>query len=122
MARILVVDDEEKIRKIYTKLLLSEQHDVLEAADAVDAARLLIEDRKIDLILLDINLPVSDGGILYRMIRMLDPRIKVIVTSAYPLQDQKNRIERADDYYDKSQGIRVLSEKIKNQLESPSLA
>ncbi len=116
ISKILIVDDEPKIRQIYKKLLLLEKYEVLEAEDARMASRFLIEDKSIDLVLLDINMPVVDGGILYRMIRMLDPKIKVLVTSAYPIQDQKNKIERADDYYDKSQGTYLLLEKIRRLL------
>lgn len=121
MPKILVVDDERKIRQIYGKLLALEHYEVLEAEGCAAAARLLIEDQDIQLVLLDINMPVLDGGVLYRMIRMLDAKVKVIVTSAYPLQDQRARIERADDYYDKTQGTRVLIEKVRRVLsEKPA--
>ena len=121
MSKVLIVDDEAKIRQIYRKLLLLEHHEVLEAEDCSSAARLLIEDKGIQLVLLDINMPVLDGGVLYRMIRMLDPKVGVIVTSAYPLQDQKNRIERADDYFDKSQSILLLIQKVKQVLSEKAL-
>ena len=123
MPKILIVDDELKIRQIYKKLLLIEHYQVLEAEDCAAAAQFLIDDQDIELVLLDINMPELDGGVLYRLIRMLDPKVKVIVTSAYPLQDQKNRIERADDYFDKSQSILILIQKVKQVLsEKPSHA
>ena len=123
MSKILIVDDELKIRQIYKKLLLFERYQVLEAEDCATAAQFLIDNKDIELVLLDINMPVLDGGVLYRMVRMLDPKVKVIVTSAYPLQDQKNRIERADDYFDKSQSILILVQKVKQVLsEKPSHA
>jgi CheY-like chemotaxis protein len=116
MAKVLVVDDEPKIRRIYKRLLLHEKYKVLEAEDAKAASRFLVKDKDIHLVLLDVNMPVVDGGILYRMIRMLNPKIKVLVTSAYPIQDQKNKIDGADDYYEKSQGADLLLEKIKHLL------
>lgn len=116
MDRILVVDDETKIRQIYKKLLVLENYEVVEAEDCSSAARKLVDDKNIQLVLLDINMPVLDGGVLYRMIRMLDPGVKVIVTSAYPMHDQKAIIEQADDYYDKSQGTHLLLQKIKQAL------
>ena len=123
MSKILIVDDELKIRQIYKKLLLLEHYQVLEAEDCATAAQFLIDNKNIELVLLDINMPTLDGGVLYRMIRMLDPRVKVIVTSAYPLPDQKNRIERADDYFEKSQSILILVQKVKQALsEKPSHA
>ena len=117
MSKILIVDDEKKIREIYRKLLEFEKYEVLEAADATAASKLLIGDEDIRLILLDINMPQINGGTLYRMIRILDPKTRVIVTSAYPLEDQKQMIARADDYYDKSQGMDILLDKIKKLFE-----
>ena len=116
MSKILIVDDEMKIRQIYKKVLALEHYEMLEAEDCAAAAQFLIDNKDIQLVLLDINMPVLDGGVLYRMIRMLDPSVKVIVTSAYPLQDQKNRIERADDYFDKSQSILILVQKVNQAL------
>ena len=46
------------------------------------------------------------------------PKIKVIVTSAYPLDDQKRLIVKADDYFDKSHGTELLLAKIKNLLST----
>lgn len=117
-SKILIVDDEPKIRQMYKKLLLTEKYEVLVAEDARIASRLLIEDKTIHLVLLDINMPTVDGGILYRMIRKLDSKIKILVTSAYSLQDQRKKIAHADDYYEKSQSIDSLLQKIKHLLGS----
>lgn len=116
MPKILIVEDEQRIRQIYRKLLTLEHYQVVEAEDSKTACRILLQDKDIQLILLDINLPVVDGGILYRMIRMMDPSVKVLVTSAYPIQDQKDKICRADDYYDKSQGTELLIKKVKSLI------
>ena len=113
MSKILIVDDEKKIREIYGKLLALEGYTVVEAEDVQTAARFLVHDESIKLVLLDINIPQVDWGILYRLIRMLDAKIRVIVTSAYPMEDQKQKIVKADDYYEKSQGMDLLLEKVK---------
>ena len=116
MTKILIVDDESKIRQLFKKFLSNEDYEILEAKDCTIAAQLLIDNKDIQLILLDINMPLLDGGVLYRMTRMLDPKVKVIVTSVYPLQDQKKRIDRADDYFDKSQSMQILVQKVKRVL------
>ena len=113
MPKILIVDDEKKVRDIYHKLLAFEKYQVLEAEDVPSATKLLVDDADIRLVLLDINIPQVDGGILFRLIRMLDEKIKVIVTSAYTLDDQKKIIVKADDYYDKTQGMDLLLEKVR---------
>src|SRR5688572_23100418 len=100
--KIMIVDDDKKIRNLYRKLLLLEQYNVLEAENSHAATRLLMKEQDVSLVLLDINMPLFDGSVLYNLLRRFDRRIKVIVTSAYPLEDQKNRIREADDYYDKS--------------------
>ena len=117
MRKILIVDDENKIRSLYKRLLLSEHYDVVEAPDSQSATRLLLNQPDITLVLLDINMPEIDGTVLYQLIRRLDHHTKVIVTSAYPLQDQRRLVFRADDYYDKSQGTDVLLEKVKGVLQ-----
>ena len=118
MDTILVVDDEKKVRSLYKKLLTVEHFEVLEAEDSRSAAKLLLAQPDISLVLLDLNLPEIDGSVLYELIRRIDARTKVIVTSAYPLHDQKKLVVNADDYYDKSQGMDVLLSKIKNTLEA----
>lgn len=120
MHKIMIVDDDKKIRNLYRKLLMLEQYEVLEAENSHAATRLLMKEPDVELVLLDINMPLFDGSVLYNLLRRFDRRIKVIVTSAYPLEDQKNRIREADDYYDKSQGTEVLLVKIKSALnEAP---
>jgi two-component system, OmpR family, response regulator ResD len=115
--KILIVDDDKRIRSLYKKLLALENYPVLEADSSHAATRLLMKEPDVALVLLDINMPVFDGSVLYNLLRRFDSSIKIIVTSAYPLEDQKTRIQEADDYYDKSQGTEVLVEKIRHTLK-----
>lgn len=116
MKKILVVDDERKIRAIYTKLLIMEGFEVVEASNADDANEIL-KKNEIDLVLLDIKMPGIDGGILYEIIQSFHRKIKVIVASVYPLIEQRQFVKDASDYYDKSQGTEILLAKIKNALD-----
>ena len=65
MAKLLVVDDEVGIRELLSEILEDEGHDVLTAEDA-GKARKLIEENPLDLILLDIWMPDTDGVTLLR--------------------------------------------------------
>ncbi|MBI4432477.1 MAG: response regulator [Candidatus Omnitrophica bacterium] len=117
MARtVLVVDDERKIRDTYNRLLTSEGFKVLEAENGEQASLMLIEPVKIDLILLDIRMPVVSGPALFDVIKVCRPESKVIVTSVFPLEDQKRVIDRAEGYHDKAEGTQTLLSKIKNVL------
>ena len=116
--KILIADDEAKIRQIYRELLMTEGYEVLEAENG-DIADLLLENEGINLVLLDINMPVVNGPGLYDLLRLYDPRIKVIVTSVYPLDDQKKLICKADDYFDKSQSVGLLLSRVNHLLNTP---
>lgn len=116
MKKILIVDDEEKIRKIYRDLLIDEGYYVIEASNANIANETLLRE-DIDLILLDIKMPKIDGGIMYDVIRMFHRKCKVIVTSVYPLDEQRRAIPEAESYHDKSQGSEALLAKVRSLLE-----
>ena len=60
-AKILVVDDEENIRKSLKMILEYEGYSFLEAADGEEALEILEETMGLDLVLLDIKLPGRDG-------------------------------------------------------------
>lgn len=115
MKKILIVEDDQKIREIYAKFLISEEYSVIEASNAVDAYEILKKEN-IDLVLLDIKMPEINGSIMYEVLRLFHRDIKVIVSSVYPLYEQKEIISGAFDYHDKSQGIDVLLGKINNAL------
>lgn len=116
MKKILVVDDEEKITRIYKRLLAPEGYEVFEAQDSHRATNLLITQGDMSLVLLDISMPRIDGAAFYEIAKQYNPEIKVIVTSVYPLEEQKRLIIRADDYYDKSQAVRILLSKVGRAL------
>ncbi|MBF0571113.1 MAG: response regulator [Candidatus Omnitrophica bacterium] len=101
--RVLVVDDEVKIRGTYRQILLSMGFDVETASNAVEAQGLLVRS-KFDLVLLDINMAEVDGTILFEVMKMFHKDIKVIVSSVYPIDEQKEKIRGAQGYFDKSEG------------------
>lgn len=116
MKKILVIDDEEKVRRIYSRLLTIEGFEVIEAQDA-DCANNILKKDDIDLVLLDIKMPIVDGSMLYEIMQLFHKKVKVIVASVYPLDEQKRIIRGATDYYDKSEGIDLLLTKVKRVLK-----
>ncbi|MDD5652896.1 MAG: response regulator [Candidatus Omnitrophica bacterium] len=112
MTRILIVEDEEKVRRMYNAMLKNEGFVVLEAPDAIQASYILNRE-PVDIMLLDIKMPQVYGSMFYDMMQRSYKNIKVIVASVYPVDEQKEMIKGAADYYDKSQGLDLLLEKIK---------
>jgi DNA-binding response OmpR family regulator len=115
MKTILVVDDNDRIRSIYKKVLSKEGFRVLESSSADEANDIFLV-YKVDLILLDINMPSVDGMVFHLVTQMFHPDVKVIVASVYPVEDQKLMIKGAVDYFDKSEGLKALIHKVKSTL------
>ncbi|NOY69384.1 MAG: response regulator [Deltaproteobacteria bacterium] len=117
MKTILVIDDEEKIRSVYATILKREGYLALEANSALEANALMLQ-HAVDLVLLDINMAEVDGTVFYEIIRTFHQRTKVIVASVYPLDDQKHLVEAAHDYYDKSDSLKLLLQKVSTVLNT----
>lgn len=118
MRKILVVDDQSRIRDIYRNLFTNEGFGVVEAADAA-AANEIIKKQNPDLILLDLKMPQVGGQTLYEVIRLFHKhKAKIVISSVYPLPDQQQMVPGADDYYDKSEGVDILLNKVKSVLNN----
>lgn len=78
--RILVVEDEDKLRRVIQLQLESEGHEVLTAGSAEAA---LAQTDPLDLVLTDLKLPGLDGLTLLDRLRESQPRLPVIVMTAF---------------------------------------
>ena len=116
MPKILIAEDEKTIREVYRRYLAREGFTVVEAADGEEASLQLLQHNDLDVVLLDVRMPVVDGATLYDLVRLRHPQAKVIVASVYPLDEQKNYVRDADDYFDKAQGPNALLSKIRSVL------
>ena len=115
MKSILVVDDEKPMRRIYKEALEMEGYTVLEAEDAIQANEVL-KKASPDIVLLDLVLPGVDGSTMYDVISMFHKRVKVIVNSVFPVEEQKNYVTGAAGYNDKGEGVEVLIHMIRDLL------
>ena len=118
MKTILIIDDEKRIREIYKRIFNSTCRSVctvFEASNAGEATEHLVTE-KIDLIVLDLRMPVIDGPVIYKLIKESNPNVKIIIASVFPVEEQKRMIPFADDYYDKSGGTFRFLEKVTTAL------
>ena len=81
-ARILVVDDEEKIREMLQRGLTRAMYDCVTAQSARQAAKLL-EQEHFDLVLLDINMPVKSGMDYLPEVTVQFPDVAVVMLTGY---------------------------------------
>ncbi|RJP90894.1 MAG: response regulator [Desulfobacteraceae bacterium] len=120
MKTILIVDDEERIRSLYGRLMEKEGYQVFLANNAELAHEILLA-HSIDLVLLDINLTDTvDGAVLHDVMEAFFKKTLVLVASVYPVVEQKKRIKGAAGYYDKSEGIQGLIGQVRSLLKRPS--
>lgn len=80
MAKLLIVDDEEKIRFVVKEYAQFSGHEVAEAADGAEAVT-LCKDNKFDLLVMDIMMPKVDGFTAVKQIRK-SSSVPVIMLSA----------------------------------------
>jgi len=119
--RILVIDDETHILDAYRRVFSKDGFDVLTASNAVRANELLVRER-IDIVLLDINMPEVDGAVFFELVRTFHKNIKVVISSVYPIDEQKEMVKDADAYFDKSDGKDVLRRIVASFFDSCCLA
>jgi len=80
--RILLVEDDESLRKVYAYHLAREGYAVEEASEGLGALRLL-ERRSVDVVLTDVRMPGMDGRDLLKALRERHPDLPVVVLTAY---------------------------------------
>jgi DNA-binding NtrC family response regulator len=80
MARIIVIDDQEPIRRIVRRALEQEGHEVLDASEG-EMGMQLLERHTADVVITDIFMPGQDGILTLRQVRKKFPAVKVIVIS-----------------------------------------
>ncbi|MBO4997874.1 MAG: response regulator transcription factor [Lachnospira sp.] len=79
--KVLVVDDESRMRKLVKDFLVKKDFEVLEAADGQEAVDIFFADKDIDLIILDVMMPKMDGWQVCKEIRQYS-KVPIIMLTA----------------------------------------
>ena len=79
--KILVVDDEPRMRKLVKDFLSAKGYEVLEAADGEEAVERFMGDREIALLILDVMMPKMDGWEVVKAVRQYS-RVPIIMLTA----------------------------------------
>jgi DNA-binding response OmpR family regulator len=119
MARLLVVDDEVYIRKLYQAEFERDGYAVATAADPVEALELM-ERIEPDLVILDIELEKSNGLELLNKLRQDYRGCAVILNTAYSTYKSDFQSWLADAYIMKSSDLSQLKDKVKELLVGKS--
>lgn len=97
--KILVVDDESRMRKLVKDFLVRQGYTVLEAADGMEAMDYFYEDKDIALIILDVMMPKMDGWQVCREIRMHSKVPIIMLTARSEERDELQGFDLGVDEY-----------------------
>lgn len=103
--KILVVDDEEVVRRSHIRTLAS-MHCSVEVVRDGDEALQVMEQRPVDVVLLDLRMPGMDGMSVLKTIKQRWPETEVVIITGYPSLDSAKEAVRlgAFDYLAKPLG------------------
>ena len=98
-SKILVVDDEARMRKLVRDFLVKNHYEVVEAADGAEALDLFFEQDDIDLVILDVMMPKMDGWQVCREIRAYSKTPIIRLTAKADERDELLGFELGVDEY-----------------------
>jgi len=120
MPKILIVEDNEKNRRMMRDILTYHGYEIIEAENGEEAIKMAKEVNP-ELILMDMQMPVMDGFAATSILKN-DPetrRIKIIAVTSFAMVGDKEKILQAgaDDYISKPLNTRELPERVRKILE-----
>ncbi len=119
-ARLLVVDDEDSVRTVVTRMLQGEGYEVLGARDGKEALKFLEQvGGAVDLVITDVVMPVMGGRELTEELARRYPDLLVVWMSGHPREVELRGADRFKDltFLQKPIPPRVLSETINQALQ-----
>jgi CheY-like chemotaxis protein len=81
---VLVVDDEEPVRQVVSSMLTELGYSVVTAGNGQEGIEIFRKRRsEIDLVILDVTMPVLDGVACFGELRQIDPEVRVVVSTGH---------------------------------------
>jgi DNA-binding response OmpR family regulator len=113
--KILVVDDDQHIQRLYKEELEEEGYEILIAGTGNEALE-LFEKENPDIVTLDILMPDIDGISLLRRMKEQNPKIPIIMSTAYDYRDDF-AVWASEAYVVKSADLNELKDIIKKLIK-----
>ena len=111
--KILIVDDESRMRKLVRDFLVKNNYDVLEAEDGEQAVELFFQEKGISLIVLDVMMPKMDGWQVCREIRAYSQVPIIMLTARGDERDELQGFQLGvDEYISKPFSPKILVARI----------
>ena len=120
---ILVVDDEQRMRKLVRDFLTKQDFMVLEAADGEEAVDVFLENKDIALVILDVMMPKMDGWQTCREIRQYSKVPIIMLTARGDERDELRGFELGvDEYIAKPFSPKILVARVQALLRRANAA
>ena len=111
--KILIADDEERMRRLLKDFLTRKGYGIIEAGDGEQAQELFFEEKGISLVLLDVMMPKADGWEVLKQIRQYSKVPVIMLTAKGEEQDELTGFKLgADDYVPKPFSLKVLGARV----------
>lgn len=121
--KILVVDDESRMRKLVKDFLTKSGYEVLEAGDGEEAVDLFYKEKDIALIILDVMMPKMDGWQVCREIRQYSKIPVIMLTAKSDERDELLGFELGvDEYISKPFSPKILVARVEAILRRTGVA
>lgn len=118
MIKVLVADDEFRLRKIVRDFLTSKDFEVIEAADGEEALEIFWKEKDIDLVILDVMMPKLDGWETLKSIRQESSVPIIMLTAKSEEVDELHGFESgADEYITKPFSPKILVARVEALLK-----
>lgn len=115
--KIMIADDEARLRKLVADFLKKEGYQVIEAEDGKQAMELYATENNIDLVILDVMMPYYDGWVVCHQIRKTSAVPVIMLTAKSEEADQLFGFEiGADEYVTKPFSPSILTARVKALL------
>ena len=119
--KILLVDDESRMRKLVRDFLMKSNYDVIEAEDGVQAVDIFFEQNDIALIILDVMMPKMDGWQVCKEIREYSKVPIIMLTAKSDERDELLGFELGvDEYISKPFSPKILVARVEAILRRTS--
>lgn len=81
---VMIVDDEEFVTLLASRVMTDQGYRVVTASDGFEAIEVYQKlGSAIDLVILDLNMPLMDGSEVFRELRQLNPKVPVVLSSGF---------------------------------------
>lgn len=117
MAKILVIDDEQRTRDLLGTLLSRKGYDVVLAESGPKGFDTFLRERP-DVIVLDLNMPGLDGLAALQQVRSLNPKQPVIILTGAGTDEMEQQVRAlgVTEFIEKDFALHLLSDSLKRLL------